>query len=103
LRALLHDPWLDQAARALDRQCGWNVDTRFGEGPIGLLNIAAVVLAQGNDPGCSLLAELDAFGLLFTIAYGSQRRLQSLIELGSFVREETDEHPMGRCSGGRMF
>src|SRR5262249_33907928 len=90
LGTLLHGPGLDQAAGALDRKRCVDVDTRLGERPVALLDVAAIIGPQRNDSGSGFLAQLHPIGL-GVAEYCGERGLQSLLELGPFVGEETDE------------
>jgi hypothetical protein len=77
-----------------------DVRTRLSERTIALLSVAAIVLAQGDDSGRGLPAQLHPSRLSVAF-YRGERGLQGLLELRPFLGEKTDEDVVsGRGRGG---
>src|SRR5262245_33234748 len=107
LGALLHGPGLDQAAGALDRKRCVDVDTRLGERPVALLDVAAIIGPQRNDSGSGFLAQFHPIDLGVAVYYASEA-CKACLSLGlssgnRLMRTSCAAAANGGLSGGSVI
>ena len=84
--------------RGFDRYRGRYIDAGRGGGTIVFRCVAAVIGAQGDDPGGGLLAEFDALCLRLVLGDPGKRGRQRRIEVGLLVGVQRQQHVIGRGS-----